>query len=69
MRLKECDFELNPVKTKVAYCKESHQKKEYKTIQFDFLGYTFRPRRGKDLLGLVFLDFMPAICRSAEKAV
>jgi RNA-directed DNA polymerase len=46
-RLRECGLELHPVKTKVVYCKDIHRKQEYGTIQFDFLGYTFRPRRSK----------------------
>ena len=68
-RLKECGLELHPDKTKVVYCKDIHRKQEYETIQFDFLGYTFRPRRSKDRYGRVFVNFTPAISRSAAKAI
>lgn len=47
-RFKECGLELHPDKTKVVYCRDIHRQQEYETIQFDFLGYTFRPRRSKD---------------------
>lgn len=68
-RLKECGLELHPDKTKVVYCRDIHRQKEYETIQFDFLGYTFRPRRSKDRYGRVFVNFTPAISRAATKAI
>jgi RNA-directed DNA polymerase len=68
-RLKECGLELHPDKTKVVYCKDNHRKQEYETIQFDFLGYTFRPRRSKDRYGRLFVNFTPAISRSAAKSI
>ena len=48
-RFAECGLVLHPEKTKVVYCKDAHRKGEHATIQFDFLGYTFRPgwRSGK----------------------
>lgn len=58
-----------PYKTKVVYCKDIHRKQEYDIIQFDFLGYTFRPRRSKDRYGRVFVNFTPAIRRSAAKSI
>jgi RNA-directed DNA polymerase len=69
IRLKECKLELHPDKTKVVYCKGIHRTREYETIQFDFLGYTFRPRRSKDREGRVFVNFTPAISRSAAKEI
>jgi RNA-directed DNA polymerase len=68
-RLQECGLELHPDKTKVVYCKGVHRQQEYETIQFDFLGYTFRPRRSKDRYGRVFVNFTPAISRSATKSL
>ena len=46
-RFAECGLVLHPEKTKVVYCKDAHRKGEHATIQFDFLGYTFRPRLAK----------------------
>ncbi len=68
-RLKECGLELHPDKTKVVYCKDIHRKQEHEVIQFDFLGYTFRPRRSKDRYGRVFVNFTPAISRSSAKSI
>jgi RNA-directed DNA polymerase len=64
-RLKECGLELHPTKTRVIYCKDDHRQKEYEQIQFDFLGYTFRPRRSKDRYGRLFTNFTPAIAPTA----
>ena len=68
-RLKECGLELHPEKTKVVYCRDLHRRREYERIQFDFLGYTFRPRRSKDRYGRIFVNFTPAISREAGKAI
>lgn len=51
------------------YCKDVHRKQEYGTIQFDFLGYTFRPRSSKDRYGRLFVNFSPAISRAAAKSI
>ncbi len=42
-RLAECGLEMHPEKTKIVYCKSSNRKENYPIIQFDFLGYPFRP--------------------------
>ena len=47
-RFAECKLELNEDKTKIVYCKKNHRDIPYECIQFDFLGYTFRPRRSID---------------------
>ena len=38
-------------------------------IKFDFLGYTFRPRRAKNRRGKWFVSFLPAISNKAAKAI
>ena len=68
-RLRECGLELHPDKTKVVYCRDIHRREEHESIQFDFLGYTFRPRRSKDRYGRVFVNFTPALSRVAAKAM
>ena len=68
-RMKDCGLELHPKKTKVVYCRDIHRKQPYETIQFDFLGYTFRPRRSKDRYGRVFVNFTPAISRAAATSI
>ena len=44
IRFDQCGLKLYPEKTKVVYCKDSRRKGEYPQIEFDFLGYCFRPQ-------------------------
>ncbi len=68
-RFVECKLELNEEKTKIVYCKKNHRDIAYDCIQFDFLGYTFRPRRSIDTHGEVFLNFSPAISKKARTKI
>ena len=68
-RLGECGLELHPDKTHVVYCKDQHRKMEHEVIQFDFLGYNFRPRRANDRNGQVFIGFAPALSGTAAKSM
>jgi RNA-directed DNA polymerase len=68
-RLAKCKLQLNEKKTKIVYCKKTHRNIEYECIQFDFLGYTFRPRRAIDKHGEKFTNFSPAISNSAKKKI
>jgi RNA-directed DNA polymerase len=68
-RLNECGLEIHPGKTRIVYCKGVHREEEYEHIQFDFLGYTFRPRRSYDKHGRTFTNFSPAIARNAATAL
>ena len=68
-RLKECGLELHPAKTPIVYCKDIHRPQAYEHIQFDFLGYTFCPRRSRDRHGRIFTNFTPAIAPAAAKAL
>ena len=42
---------------------------EYEHVEFDFLGYTFQPRRAKNRWGKFFVSFLPAISAKAAKAI
>jgi RNA-directed DNA polymerase len=53
----------------IVYCKDVQRQDEHEIIQFDFLGYNFRPRRSFDRYGRVFTNFIPAISPSAAKAI
>lgn len=68
-RLAECGLELHPSKTRVVYCKDDDRWNEYPETKFDFLGYTFRPRRSKNRHGKVFINFTPAVSNKAQKAM
>ena len=64
-RFAECGLELNLQKTKIVYCKDDNRRGEYPEQKFDFLGFTFRPRRAKNRLGRFFVAFIPAISNKA----
>jgi len=68
-RLAECGLELHPLKTKIVYCQDSDRKGQHEHIQFDFLGYTFRPRRAKNFRGKPFVSFLPGVSNKAGKAI
>jgi group II intron reverse transcriptase/maturase len=70
VRLAACGLELHPTKTKIVYCKDGKRKSNYPNVQFDFLGYCFRPRlvrRRRDKR--LFCGFNPAVSASAVKAM
>jgi hypothetical protein len=68
-RFAECGLELHPTKTRIAYCKDDDRRGRYEQIKFDFLGYTFQPRRAKNRWGKHFVSFLPAISTKAAKAI
>ena len=68
-RLQECGLEMHPEKTKIVYCKDDDRREEHAVTSFDFLGYTFRPRRSKNKWGKYFINFSPAMSATAGKAI
>ncbi len=68
-RFKECNLELHPEKTKIAYCKDANRKGEYEETSFTFMGFEFRARSSKNRKdGILFMNFLPAISKArAEK--
>lgn len=68
-RMRECGLELHATKTRIVYCKDSDRRGEYEHVSFDFLGYTFQPRRAKNRHGKYFVSFLPAISTKAAKAI
>jgi RNA-directed DNA polymerase len=68
-RFAECGLVLHPEKTKVVYCKDTNRKGDHAIIQFDFLGYTFRPRLAKWRGDLFGVSFLPAASPKALKAI
>ncbi|MDH4138272.1 MAG: group II intron reverse transcriptase/maturase [Anaerolineae bacterium] len=68
-RLKECRLELHPEKTQIVYCQDDDRRGRYERIKFDFLGYTFQPRRAKNRHGKYFVSFLPAISNKAAKHI
>jgi RNA-directed DNA polymerase len=65
-RLADCELEVPPHKTRVVY-KDSMRRGMYPERRFDFLGFTFRPRKSKDRFGRYFTNFTPAVSTQAAK--
>ncbi len=68
-RLRLCKLEAHPEKTRLVYCRDSNRGQEHPQIQFDFLGYNFRPREAMNRFGRLFTSFIPAISPKAKKAI
>ena len=69
IRLGECKLELNEKKTKIVYCKKDYRKDKFKTVQFDFLGFSFQPRPTSTRDGEMFLGYDCAISRKSENKI
>ena len=69
-RMLNCGLSLHPEKTKIVYCKDYRRQGNYKTVKFDFLGYTFQPRTTMSKkTGKLFLGFDCAISISSKKRI
>jgi len=68
-RLAECNLIVHPEKTKVVYCKDAKRKGSYENIEFDFLGYTFRPMTVRTKGKALIVVFKPCMSRKSKKAV
>ncbi len=68
-RLLSCGLELHPEKTKIVYCKDDDRRGDHEHTKFDFLGYTFRPRRAKNHRGKLFISFLPGVSTKAANSI
>lgn len=81
-RLRQCGLEAHPEKTRIVYCRDSNRpedddddgedghRRQRRHIQFDFLGYCFRPRAARNgKTGKLFTSFLPALSVKAMKAI
>jgi group II intron reverse transcriptase/maturase len=68
-RFVQCGLQLHPTKTRIVYCKDDDRPRNYEHVAFDFLGYTFQPRRAKNRWGKYFVSFLPAISAKAAKTI
>jgi RNA-directed DNA polymerase len=68
-RLKECHLELHPTKTKIVYCKDDRRRGDFGERNFNFLGYTFRPRSAQGPRRQTFVGFLPAMSDKAAKKI
>lgn len=65
-RLTDCGLTAHPVKTKIVYCKKSGRNLKGFPVQFDFLGFSFRPIRMKLKKGGSFLQFDCIMTRKSK---
>jgi RNA-directed DNA polymerase len=68
-RLSACKLKLNADKTRIVYCKQVGSREDYPAIEFDFLGYSFRPRGARNQAGQLFLGFLPGISNKSKKRI
>jgi RNA-directed DNA polymerase len=68
-RMAACRLALNDDKTFIVYCKDSNRKGSYKHERFEFLGFTFRPRKARNGRGELFTSFLPAVSDGAAKTI
>jgi len=68
-RMADCQLELSADKTLIVYCKDSNRKGSYEHERFDFLGFTFRPRKALNGQGELFTSFLPAVSDDAAKKI
>ncbi len=66
-RMRECELELHPEKTRIVYCKSSNRSGSYPRKRFTFLGFDFQPRPAKTPQGRMYLVFSPAVGRKAQQ--
>jgi RNA-directed DNA polymerase len=65
-RLATCKLQANEEKTKIVYCKNANRKGVFKTVKFDFLGFSFQPRPTSTKEGKMFLGYD---CSMSHKSV
>ena len=68
-RLVDCGLQIHPEKTRIVYCKDVNRQQEHESIEFSFLGYSFRPRKAVDKYGRVYVNFSPAASPAALKSM
>jgi RNA-directed DNA polymerase len=68
-RMAQVGLELHPDKTRIVYCKDDDRRHSDEYERFNFLGYTFRPRRSKSKHDHYFVNFSPAVSDDAKKAI
>ena len=68
-RFLQCGLELHATKTRIVYCKDEDRPGKSGPVKFDFLGYTFQPRRAKNRWGKHFVSFLPAMSTKAAKVI
>jgi hypothetical protein len=54
----------------IVYCKDSGRKGNHENVSFDFLGYTFQPRKTQNRkTKIIFTGYLPAIRNKSKKHI
>jgi RNA-directed DNA polymerase len=51
-RLQEVKLSIKESKTKIAYCKDYRRRQSYENVQFEFLGFSFKPMKMRSKFGM-----------------
>ena len=68
-RFAACRLVLHPQKTKLVYCKDTNRGGDFPVHSFDFLGYSFRPRKAMWRGSQYGVSFLPAASPKALKGI
>jgi len=71
-RLRRYSLKLHPQKTRIVYCYRTarfHKEGKDISVSFDFLGFTFKPRKCSKTNGEIFWGFRPAISMKSQKRI
>ena len=68
-RFKECDLTVHKEKTKIVYCKKDRRPLKKKSVQFDFLGFSFLPVMTRLKRGGCFLQYSCKMSRKSKKRI
>ncbi|NQY10149.1 MAG: group II intron reverse transcriptase/maturase [Flavobacteriales bacterium] len=68
-RLAQCGLQVHPQKTKIVYCKKAGRNLTGLPVQFDFLGFSFRPIMTKLRKGVFFLQYDCKMSRKSKKRI
>ena len=67
-RLAEVKLQIKPEKTRIAYCKDYRRKEKHEVVQFDYLGFSYRPRASRSKRdGKIFMAFTAEISQTKQK--
>jgi RNA-directed DNA polymerase len=68
-RLSACKLALNEQKTKIVHCTRIDSKYRFKSVKFDFLGFSFQPRPTMGKNGKMFLGYDCSISIKSETKI
>lgn len=68
-RLWRFGLRLHPGKTKIVHCLQEDRSRTRHSVEFTFLGYTFRPRYARLNDGRWKSGFLPAVSKAAKKSM